>query len=80
MVEEFIEGNELLCLNDGTGTRLDVTRGKESVVDITLATRAIANKCKWEGFNRNSISSDHFSIFMQLEVKLIKVNICREGR
>ena len=46
IIEEFMEERGLVCLNDGTGTRIDVTRGVESVVDITLASKAIASKCK----------------------------------
>ena len=39
--EEFIEERGLVFLYDGTGTRLDVSNGVESVVDITLASKAI---------------------------------------
>ena len=58
----FIDCNEIVCLNDGTGTRLDVARGRESVVDITLATRAVASKCRWEVLNGNSVGSDHYPL------------------
>lgn len=36
VVEEFLEDKHLVCLNDGKGTRIDVTRGLESSVDLTL--------------------------------------------
>lgn len=50
VIEEFIEEEELVCINDGTGTRLDIARGTESAIDITIVTKDIA------------VESDHYPI------------------
>lgn len=35
-VGSILEERELVCLNDGRGTRIDVHMGMESVLDLTL--------------------------------------------
>ena len=78
--EEFIEERGLVFLYDGTGTRLDVSNGVESVVDITLASKAIANTCKWEVLRGSTICSDHYPIVIHTDMEMINESISREGR
>lgn len=44
VIEEFLDENELVCLNDGSCTRVDVSRGTESAIDLTIASKDIAEK------------------------------------
>lgn len=48
IVESFMEEQGLVCLNDGTGTRIDVVRGSDSAIDLTIVSRALAHKCNWQ--------------------------------
>lgn len=34
----------LICLNDGRGTRIDLKTGKESILDLSLVSSSIANQ------------------------------------
>lgn len=62
VLEGFIEEEELVCLNDGSGTRIDVYRGTESAIDLTFGTRNVADKCEWEVLRGNTVGSDHYPI------------------
>lgn len=35
IIEEYMDEHNLVCLNDGRGTRFDVGRGTESAIDLT---------------------------------------------
>lgn len=48
VVEEFLEDNDLICLNDGRGTGFNVRNGGESAVDLTIASCLFAGKSTWE--------------------------------
>jgi len=61
VIEEIIEGFNLVCLNNGDGTRLDPVSGKLSAIDITLCSSNIAAKCSWEVYS-DKWGSDHFPI------------------
>ncbi|KAL2082812.1 hypothetical protein ACEWY4_022630 [Coilia grayii] len=62
IILEFMDEEELVCLNDGSGTRMDIARGTESAIDLTLATATLADKCGWEVLRGNAVGSDHFPI------------------
>lgn len=66
----FKDEEELGCLNDGSGTRMDVVRGTESAIDLTLATVTLADKCEWEVLKDNAIGSDHFPIKIQVGMEV----------
>lgn len=40
--------HNLVCLNDGRGTRLDIGRGTESAIDLTIVSEQIAGRSQWE--------------------------------
>ena len=46
--ENLIEMKDLVCLNDGRGARIDVATGKESTLDLTLVSSAMAGICEWD--------------------------------
>ena len=50
------------------------------MVDITLASKAIATTCKWEVLRGSTIGSDHYPILIHIDMEMINENISREGR
>ena len=47
VIIEIINDFNLVCLNDGFGTRIDKSTGKMSCLDLTLVNMNIAPKCTW---------------------------------
>jgi len=47
IVEEMLEWGRLVCINNGNMTRIDVSNGRNSVLDITLVSENLAQKCEW---------------------------------
>lgn len=70
IILEFMDGEDLVCLNDGSGTRMDMARGTESAIDLTLATATLADKCEWEVLNRDAVGSDHFPIRIEMGMEV----------
>ena len=46
VVEEMLEERSLFCLNDGQKTRIDVNRGTQSCLDLTLVTDSLVKSCE----------------------------------
>lgn len=67
---EFMDGEGVVCLNDGSGTRYDMARGSESAIDLTLATATLAEKCEWEVLKDSTVGSDHFPIRIQIGIEV----------
>lgn len=70
VVLEFMAEEDLVCLNDGSGTRLHLARGTESAIDLTLSTISLADKCVWEVLRDSTIGSDHFPIKTRVGIEL----------
>lgn len=66
IVEELIEERSLVCLNNGSGTRVNVTRNTVSCLDLTLVSGNMSNICEWNVKNDTNIGSDHFLILCSL--------------
>ena len=47
VIIDIINDFNLVCLNDGSGTRIDRSTGKMSCLDLTLVSMKIAAKCTW---------------------------------
>lgn len=47
VIEELSDEGNLVCLNDGSETRIDVSTGRESVLDLTLVSSGLATVCVW---------------------------------
>lgn len=62
IIEEMIESNNLVCLNDGSGTRLDVNTGRESAIVLTIVSYVLGGIMNWEVLKKCTIGSDHFPI------------------
>ncbi len=63
MIEQLLEEKELVCLNDGKRTRLDVHTGNMSVLDLTLVSNNLAGICEWDVTYETSVGSDHYPVF-----------------
>ena len=61
-VEELMEERELVCLNDGGGTRIEVRTGKEPALDVTLVTGGLAGRSRWEVLGGTTVGSDHYPV------------------
>ena len=61
-MEELLDGQNLVCVNDGRGTRIDVNTGKESALDLTIVANAIAPLCEWNVHQKETLGSDHYPI------------------
>lgn len=48
VIEELLEGKQMVCLNDARGTRIDVRTGNTSVLDLTLVSRNLGGRCEWD--------------------------------
>lgn len=45
VVEEKISDRMLVCLNYGSGTRINVYKNETSCIDLTLVDRRLAYRC-----------------------------------
>lgn len=70
VVEELLDERELVCLNDGRGTRLDVRTGKESVFDLTLVSAGIGGKCSWEVWKESWVGSNHYPVITTIDIEV----------
>lgn len=52
MLEEFLDDKNRVCLNDGKKTRIDISSGKDSVLDLTFVSRFLAPLCEWQVRNK----------------------------
>lgn len=60
-----------LCLNDGSGTRIDIGSGKRSAIDLTFVYDNLASKSNWTVLTQN-IGSDHFPILYETGINIQK--------
>lgn len=65
VIEEVMERNNLVCINDGTKTRMDVNSGRESAIDLTIVSNALGGIINWEVLNC-TVGSDHFPILSSI--------------
>ncbi len=47
IVEEMMEEWSLVCINNGQGTRIDVSMDNTSCLDLTLVSDNLVNACDW---------------------------------
>ena len=66
VIEDFMEKNNLLCLNDGSATYISNIYNTPSRLDITLVPDHMVANCEWEVLNE--LGSDHFPILTQYMV------------
>lgn len=47
VVEELMDVRQLVCLNNGNDTRIDMRSNTLSCIDLTLLSNNLANSCEW---------------------------------
>ena len=72
IVEEMLDGQNLVCVNDGRGTRIDVNTGKESAIDLTIVTNVLAPLCEWNVYKKGTIGSDHYPIYIKINIATVQ--------
>ena len=73
IIEEVLNDKNLVCVNDGRRTRIDIRTGKESVLDLTFISSRLAPKCEWEVYGLyggSTIGSDHYPIMNSLDIEM----------
>lgn len=70
VIEELMEIKNLVCLNDGKGTRINVRTGTETAIDLTLVSNSLVGKCIWKVVRDTTIGSDHYPIVVEVNVRV----------
>ena len=76
VMEDLMDQNGLICLNDGSGTRFNISAGNELVLDLTLVSQSLAVQCSWKVVKRSSVGSDHYPIICQVGIGNCEVPAC----
>lgn len=71
IINNSLDGFQPIILNDGTPTRITSTHMNSSMIDLTLVSNTIANKCTWTTMSEVG-DSDHIPTMCQLNVQKIK--------
>ncbi|CAC5405317.1 unnamed protein product [Mytilus coruscus] len=74
IIEKVIDQNNLIILNDGTGTFQTVT-GNRTQIDLTLVSASLANDSQWSVLD-DKLGSDHFPDLTVLNAKPVKNQVC----
>lgn len=70
LVEELMDERSLVCINDGSGTRVDATRNLVSCLDLRLVSGNLSNSCEWKILNNINTGSDHYMILCTINFEL----------
>jgi len=73
IIEIFMDDNQLVCLNDGRGTRYDVAHGVESAIDLNFVTQQLAATCIWDVRSENATASYHYPIWVNIRSQNVSV-------
>ena len=66
----MIDNYNLVCINNGEGTIINLTQGTTSCLDITLTSANIAAKCNWYTLD-DTWGSDHYPIMIEYNQKYL---------
>ncbi|KAI2655937.1 RNA-directed DNA polymerase from mobile element jockey [Labeo rohita] len=69
IIEQLLDEFDLVCINDGRSTRIDVHTGKSSALDLTLVSKEVAGICEWKLWEDSTMGSDHFPVLCKLYVR-----------
>lgn len=72
VIEELLDENGLVCINDGSGTRVNIVNGQESVLDLTLVSQNMASICTWKVLKETTVGSDHYPVKSRIGVRIQK--------
>lgn len=70
VIEDMLDGCDLVCVNDGRATIIDLAKGKFSALDLTIVTGNLARRCVWDILDQHLIGSDHFPITCKIGIDL----------
>lgn len=70
----------MLCLNNGSSTRINLARGTESAIDLTLVSQSLAGKTNWEVYKGSTVGSDCYPIFIDIGLEREIEREERKGR
>lgn len=70
VIEEVMDDREFVCVNDGSGTRMNLAQGTESVLDLCIVSQGLVGRVNWSVSRESSVGSDHFPIFIDLNVNV----------
>lgn len=78
-MEEMLDEGQLVCINNGSITRIDMNQ-KNSAIDIMLVSENLARRCEWNVDNKSTMGSDHFPIWVQIGVDIVQTLVERIPR
>lgn len=55
-MEDLMDDRDLICMNDGRGTRINIANGSESAIDNTLLSKSLAGISKWEVLSAKTVA------------------------
>ena len=61
IIEELMDNNNLVCMNDGKGTRINTATGAVPALDITLVSNSLAGVSSWKVL-KTTLGSDHYPV------------------
>lgn len=70
IIEDMLDWGRLVCINDGSHTRIDLYKGRHSALDLTIVSESLASKCEWKVLIQSTIGSDHFPICSKVGVDI----------
>ncbi|XP_055594461.1 uncharacterized protein LOC129745417 isoform X1 [Uranotaenia lowii] len=65
LIYQLVIESKLIMMNDGAATKLTPIGGRDSAIDLSLATAGIAQQCNW-AVKEESFESPHFVIAMEI--------------
>ncbi len=80
IIEDMLDWGGLVCINDGSYTRVDLSRGIYSMLDLTLVSESVAGKCDWKVINQSTVGSDHFPISSTIGLDITQTVVERMPR
>lgn len=78
VLEELMDRKGLVCLNDGSPTRVGMR--VPSVLDLTLVSQSLAGQIIWEVCSESTIGSDHYPIMCRMGSRSCNVTQCFSER
>lgn len=71
LLEEFIDGKYLVCLNSGEGTQYNCANNTETVLDLTFISSSVAAVSTWKVLKHNTVGSDHYPVVTKIGIKIM---------
>lgn len=72
IIEEILDENGLVCINDGSGTRINIVNGHESMLELTFVSENIGNISLWKVLKELTLGSDHYPIRCRIGIVVKK--------